>query len=141
MDLSELEKRFKKKMAEKPSRDEKIPVSMPEGRRPVADNDEGDYSGKEEKMSGGARGAGEQVGPDAFRSEFHKMKDPRDDHPAKVAYEEHQEKAKLAQELYTKSGEHVDEGLWDKGKKASQEAFGKIKWPFVRWWYDKQGGK
>jgi hypothetical protein len=34
----------------------------------------------------------------------------------------------------------VDEGLWNKAKRASQEAFGKIKWPFVTYWYEKQGG-
>jgi hypothetical protein len=34
----------------------------------------------------------------------------------------------------------VDEALWKKAKKASEEAFGKIKWPFVSWWYKKQGG-
>lgn len=34
----------------------------------------------------------------------------------------------------------VDEGLWSKGKEASTKAFGKIKWPFVTWWYKKQGG-
>lgn len=34
----------------------------------------------------------------------------------------------------------VDEGLWAKAKDASQKAFGKIKYPFVTWWYKKQGG-
>jgi phage-related protein (TIGR01555 family) len=34
----------------------------------------------------------------------------------------------------------VDEGLWAKAKEASQKAFGKVKWPFVTWWYKKQGG-
>lgn len=34
----------------------------------------------------------------------------------------------------------VDEGLWEKAKHASQEAFGHIKWPFVQWWYQHQGG-
>lgn len=36
---------------------------------------------------------------------------------------------------------HVDEGLWNKAKDASQEAFGEVKWPFVNWWYQEQGGK
>lgn len=35
---------------------------------------------------------------------------------------------------------NVDEALWDKGKRASEDAFGKIKYPFVTWWYQKQGG-
>jgi hypothetical protein len=35
----------------------------------------------------------------------------------------------------------VDEGLWNKAKSASQQAFGKIKWPFVQWWYKEHGGK
>lgn len=35
----------------------------------------------------------------------------------------------------------VDEALWDKAKRASQEAFGQIKWPFVNWWYEEHGGK
>lgn len=35
----------------------------------------------------------------------------------------------------------VDETLWSKAKDASQEAFGKIKWPFVTWWYYEHGGK
>lgn len=35
----------------------------------------------------------------------------------------------------------VDEGLWKKAKDASQEAFGRIKWPFVQWWYEHHGGK
>lgn len=34
----------------------------------------------------------------------------------------------------------VDEGLWDKAKRASEEAFGRIRYPFVTWWYKKQGG-
>ena len=34
----------------------------------------------------------------------------------------------------------VDEGLWEKAKSASQEAFGHVKWPFVQWWYQHQGG-
>lgn len=35
----------------------------------------------------------------------------------------------------------VDEGLWEKAKRASQEAFGEIKWPFVTYWYKRHGGK
>lgn len=31
--------------------------------------------------------------------------------------------------------------LWEKAKKASQEAFGEIRWPFVNWWYQEHGGK
>lgn len=31
--------------------------------------------------------------------------------------------------------------VWEKAKKASEEAFGQIKWPFVMWWYEKHGGK
>ncbi len=31
--------------------------------------------------------------------------------------------------------------LWEKAKKASEAAFGEIRWPFVTWWYEKQGGK
>lgn len=34
----------------------------------------------------------------------------------------------------------VDESLWTKAKSASQKAFGKVKWPFVTWWYKKHGG-
>lgn len=34
----------------------------------------------------------------------------------------------------------VDEALWTKAKDASQDAFGAIKYPFVSWWYQKQGG-
>jgi hypothetical protein len=34
----------------------------------------------------------------------------------------------------------VDEALWEKAKRASEDAFGKIKYPFVSWWYQKQGG-
>lgn len=36
---------------------------------------------------------------------------------------------------------NVDEALWDKAKKASQKAFGKIKWAFVTWKYKQMGGK
>lgn len=36
---------------------------------------------------------------------------------------------------------HVDEALWEKAKRASQDAFGKVKWPFVTWWYKEHGGK
>lgn len=36
---------------------------------------------------------------------------------------------------------NVDESLWKKAKDASQQAFGKIKWPFVNWWYQHHGGK
>ena len=35
----------------------------------------------------------------------------------------------------------VDESLWAKAKEASEKAFGRVKWPFVTWWYKKQGGK
>lgn len=35
----------------------------------------------------------------------------------------------------------VDEGLWEKAKRASVASFGKEKWQFVVWWYKKQGGK
>lgn len=28
-----------------------------------------------------------------------------------------------------------DEALWEQAKRASQEAFGEIKYPFVVWWY------
>lgn len=34
----------------------------------------------------------------------------------------------------------VDEALWEKAKRASEEAFGEIRYPFVSWWYQKQGG-
>ena len=34
----------------------------------------------------------------------------------------------------------VDETLWEKAKEASQKAFGKIKWPFVTWFYKEHGG-
>lgn len=34
----------------------------------------------------------------------------------------------------------VDEGLWKKAEKASEEAFGERRWPFISWWYQKQGG-
>lgn len=37
--------------------------------------------------------------------------------------------------------EGIDEALWKKAKDASQEAFGKIKWAFVMWWYEDHGGK
>jgi len=30
---------------------------------------------------------------------------------------------------------------WEKAKEASQAAFGKIKWPFVMWFYERHGGK
>jgi hypothetical protein len=35
----------------------------------------------------------------------------------------------------------VDEGLWEKAKKASQEQYGAIKWPVVQSIYQKAGGK
>lgn len=35
----------------------------------------------------------------------------------------------------------VDDGLWSEAKDASQRAFGRIKWPFVNWWYEEHGGK
>jgi phage-related protein (TIGR01555 family) len=34
----------------------------------------------------------------------------------------------------------VDEGLWAKAKRASEKALGKIKYPFVTWWYKHHGG-
>lgn len=36
---------------------------------------------------------------------------------------------------------HVDEGLWDKAKRASEDAFGKVKYPFVMYLYKKWGGE
>jgi hypothetical protein len=35
----------------------------------------------------------------------------------------------------------VDSGLWEKARKASQDAFGTEKWQFVVWFYKKHGGK
>lgn len=35
----------------------------------------------------------------------------------------------------------VDEALWSKAKRASQDAFGKLKYAFVTWFYKKHGGK
>ena len=35
----------------------------------------------------------------------------------------------------------VDEGLWDKAKRASKHAFGEIRWPFVTSKYKEWGGK
>jgi uncharacterized protein len=34
----------------------------------------------------------------------------------------------------------VDEAKWQKAKDASKKAFGKVKWPFVTWWYKEHGG-
>lgn len=34
----------------------------------------------------------------------------------------------------------VDEELWGKAKEASQKSYGKIKWPFVTYMYEKLGG-
>lgn len=34
----------------------------------------------------------------------------------------------------------ADEALWEKAKKASEAAFGEVKFPFVTWWYLSQGG-
>ncbi len=34
----------------------------------------------------------------------------------------------------------VDEGGWSKAKEVSQKTFGEIRWPFVTWYYKKQGG-
>lgn len=34
----------------------------------------------------------------------------------------------------------VDEALWSKAKEASRKAFGREKWPFITWWYEKRGG-
>lgn len=33
-----------------------------------------------------------------------------------------------------------NESLWNKAKRASQHAFGEIRYPFVTWWYLKEGG-
>jgi len=57
------------------------------------------------------------------------------EHPDKLEYDEHKEKEKMMKLV----GTHVDEALWDKAKDASQEAFGKVKWPFVQWWYQHKG--
>ncbi len=35
----------------------------------------------------------------------------------------------------------VDESMWSKAKEASKKSFGKIKWPFVTWFYKREGGK
>lgn len=45
-----------------------------------------------------------------------------------------------ADELLSVLESHTDEALWDKAKKASQEAFGEIRYPFVMWLYQKWGG-
>lgn len=43
-------------------------------------------------------------------------------------------------ELFENPG-NVDEALWSKAKRASEKAFGHIKWQFVTWFYKKQGGR
>jgi hypothetical protein len=35
----------------------------------------------------------------------------------------------------------VDKSLWERAKEASRQAYGKVKWQFVAWFYRKQGGK
>jgi hypothetical protein len=34
----------------------------------------------------------------------------------------------------------VDEALWEKAKRAAEEAGATDKWAFITWWYKKQGG-
>ena len=53
---------------------------------------------------------------------------------------QHAPEAKLNDDEVENPGK-VDEALWSKAKKASVAAFGKIKYPFVTYWYKKQGGK
>lgn len=48
---------------------------------------------------------------------------------------------KREEAMMKKHLENVDEAKWQKAKDASQEAFGKVKWPFVQWWYKEHGGK
>lgn len=36
---------------------------------------------------------------------------------------------------------NVDRALWAKAEEASRQAYGKVKWQFVTWFYKKQGGK
>jgi len=31
--------------------------------------------------------------------------------------------------------------IWDKAERASEEAFGEKRWPFIQWWYSHHGGK
>lgn len=44
-------------------------------------------------------------------------------------------------ELLMENPGNVDESLWAKAKEASQKALGSVKWPFVSWWYKREGGK
>jgi hypothetical protein len=44
------------------------------------------------------------------------------------------------EELQKMMNEVSNGPLWEKAKDASREAFGRVKWPFVMWWYKKQGG-
>lgn len=46
-----------------------------------------------------------------------------------------------AREILATLDSHVDEALWNKAKRASQEAFNEIRWPFVMYLYTKWGGK
>lgn len=46
-----------------------------------------------------------------------------------------------AEEVLTALESHTDEALWEKAKRASEHAVGRIKWPFVMWWYKEHGGK
>jgi hypothetical protein len=61
------------------------------------------------------------------------IKDWEDQFPGSTMYN--------AGTLLHRMAEGVDEGLWKKAKDASHQAFGKIKWPFVQWWYQEHGGK
>jgi hypothetical protein len=56
-------------------------------------------------------------------------------------YEKNLSHSDLMNKVTDKELAGTDEALWKKAKDASQEAFGKIKWPFVMYWYEKNGGK
>lgn len=44
-------------------------------------------------------------------------------------------------ELFTETPLGADQALWSKAKEASRAALGDVRWQFVAWWYQKQGGK
>jgi hypothetical protein len=56
-------------------------------------------------------------------------------------YEKDGGDSKFTTEELTEAINHAENGpLWEKAKEASQSAFGIIKWPFVMWWYKRNGG-
>lgn len=84
-----------------------------------------------------AEPASDNAGFDKHQTDPATLSETRKD----FGHDEVSESDKRDEAMMKKHLAEVDEALWQKAKDASKEGLGKVKWPFVMWWYKEHGGK